>query len=55
VRGISAALRIVLVDDQPLFRKALASPDRSQMDMRVVAQGGWAGAAALRDHAPICS
>ena len=47
-------LRIVLVDDQPLFRKALASLIDSQMDMQVVAQGeaGPEALALIREHNP---
>lgn len=47
-------LRIILVDDQPLFRKALASLIDSQPDMQVVAQGesGPEALDLIRRHEP---
>ena len=47
-------LRVILIDDQPLFRKALASLVDSQMDMQVVAQGerGTDALPLIRAHEP---
>jgi len=48
------ALRVLLVDDQPLFRKALAGLVNAQLDMTVVgeADNGLDALARVRDVAP---
>ncbi|HEX5591098.1 MAG TPA: response regulator transcription factor [Candidatus Limnocylindrales bacterium] len=52
--SVPPRLRLLLVDDQPLFRKALASLINGQFDMTVVAEAsdGLEAVAQMRAHQP---